>query len=956
MSSERIFRKLRLFVASPGDVGPHRDRVNQVATRLNRAGGLADQLQVMIEVVRWESHVAPLMGRPQAVIIEQVQAESWDIFVGILWLRFGTPTGARSHERSEDFASGTEEEFELAYSLWKASERPRILFYRCMQPPENLAHIDAQQFGKVKSFFDRFGPQGLTPGLYYTFVTWDEFEKKLEQDLSSLLLANKALTEVSPAAPSRAIADLASIYRSGQSYQVALLSVDIVSHSQLVRKYREKPDLVQRLMTNFYEMASQIAAKHEGHIFSWAGDGGLLIFSGERYRERAIFSGLQLQSDMAIFNINTQKNPFAEPLAIRLAAHEGPLVFCEPVGSISSAVLNFVVHLQQRATDPGEFNITDNLIDNISPHISERFAFKLRFDGVPVYGYSLVAADSQPSIGALERVEDELCEKGRVLVSLADSAANLDGDGLESLSVAVENFYTLLQGFCSSLKVVDERWSTEFLMVVHRLGRAFASQEAQVWIRLRQLFNNLRAGGDAELVAVIQATSSRRSRPVLFLEKLCRDVEKRLAERSSARVEGSKGDVTGGDLIERISKLLQADELDRQMLWADILTNFKDALVEYLLSRPLEREALTNELWRSADIVLHSETMYFQRRRFERRLTALLSEGSMIDPRFAAVRSLLGTESVASTDEIILLMQQCGVRPERSDIEIAWRCLAIGHEDPATQRRAAEELDLQSIWQLVARPRIPISLLGAIGRRLKEREGVEFQKVFFDASRSNILEEIGFAKDKQSIAQLTRIVLLLSEFEFMVESSYFERFDELLSRFLETVRGVGLRVEYFEKIRRQIDSTRRERGYPSGTIPKNIRELPLGIQRRLAGEAVYLTWFVRHPDSRIALETLRHLTLGNIERVLRMPEVNGELMREILSRPEFFARRSAVALALVHPKCTVEFARIHIAQLRSSTVDGVRILRALAGNQGANPSVRALARGAAGGTSRLIEG
>jgi class 3 adenylate cyclase len=944
MSSERIFRKLRLFVASPGDVGPHRDRVNQVATRLNRTGGVADQLQVMIEVVRWESHVAPLMGRPQAVIIEQVQAESWDIFVGILWLRFGSPTGARSDERAEDFASGTEEEFELAYSLWKATKKPRILFYRCLQPPEHLAHLDVQQFGKVKAFFDRFGPQGSTPGLYYTFVTWDDFEKKLEQDLSSILLSSKMLSEMAAAVPSEVSTNLADIYKPGQSYQVAFLSVDIVNHSQFVRKHRGSPEAVQSLMSSFYFMAGQIAAKHGGHVFSWAGDGGLLIFSGDRYRERAIFSGLQLQSEMTIFNIDTQKNPFAEPLSIRLAAHEGPLVYREPVGSISSAVLNFVVHLQQRATDPGEFNVTDSLIDNISPHIASRFAFKLRREGVPVYAYSLSTVDSLPSISSLERVEDELREKGRSLLRLADLAENLDGEGLENFSVAVECFYSLLQGFCTSLKVVDERWSIEYLAVVYRLGRAFASQEAQVWTRLRQAFNNLGTGADAELVAVIQTTSSRRSRPVLFLEKLCREVEERLSGKNSAVVGSLEGDVGEEDLVDRISRLLQADELDRQMLWTDILTNFKDALFEYLLSDPLDREALADELWRSADIVFHSEVMFFQRRRFERRLTELLSEGSMIDPRFAAVRFLLGVEAIKSTDEIVLHMQQFGACPTRGDVEIVWKCLAISHGDAATQRRAAEELDLQSIWQLVARPRIPVSVLAAIGRRLKEREGSELQKVFFDASRSNILEEIRCAKDKQAIARLTRIVLLLSEFEFMVETAYFERFDELLSRFLEAVRNVDLRVEYFEKIKRQIDSTRKQLGYPSGTIPKNIRELPLGIQRRLAGEAVYLTWFVRHPDSRIALETLRHLSLGNVERVLRMPEVNGDLMREILGRAEFFARRSAVLLALVHPKCTVEFARAHIAQLRSGMGGGVKILRALAGNSGANPSVRALAR------------
>src|SRR5215207_6022546 len=99
-SDATLFERLRLFVASPGDVSSERDHVGTVAAELNR--GTAADAGFVLEVVRWETHARPDIGRPQQLILDQIGQV--DIFVGIMWRRFGTPTGVAS--------SGTEEEFE----------------------------------------------------------------------------------------------------------------------------------------------------------------------------------------------------------------------------------------------------------------------------------------------------------------------------------------------------------------------------------------------------------------------------------------------------------------------------------------------------------------------------------------------------------------------------------------------------------------------------------------------------------------------------------------------------------------------------------------------------------------------------------------------------------------------------------------------------------------------------
>src|SRR5262245_36087419 len=115
MSAARHYRKVRIFVASPGDVATERARVHTVVEELGRTGNIADRLGLALEALDWRTHVAPLMGRPEDVVLDQLPVESWDILVGILWLRFGTPPGAADTRSGQPFGSGTEEEFALAY-------------------------------------------------------------------------------------------------------------------------------------------------------------------------------------------------------------------------------------------------------------------------------------------------------------------------------------------------------------------------------------------------------------------------------------------------------------------------------------------------------------------------------------------------------------------------------------------------------------------------------------------------------------------------------------------------------------------------------------------------------------------------------------------------------------------------------------------------------------------------
>jgi Domain of unknown function (DUF4062) len=140
-------KRIRVFVASPGDVQRERESLLGVVNELNRTcDSLLGQGFVRLELVRWETDTYSDVGRPQAVITEQIG--DYDIFIGILWTRLGTPTGKA--------ASGTIEEYETAYARWKRLRRPHICFYfNVAASPPPRTESDAQQGVELVKFRER---------------------------------------------------------------------------------------------------------------------------------------------------------------------------------------------------------------------------------------------------------------------------------------------------------------------------------------------------------------------------------------------------------------------------------------------------------------------------------------------------------------------------------------------------------------------------------------------------------------------------------------------------------------------------------------------------------------------------------------------------------------------------------------------------------------------------------
>src|SRR4051794_9088616 len=109
----RALQQVRVFLASPGDVSEERRLAREVVQEVNQTVG--ESRGLTIRLVGWDTDAAPDWGGdPQSRVNEQIADMSdYDLFVGILWNRFGAATPRAG--------SGTEEEFNLAVDEFEAN-------------------------------------------------------------------------------------------------------------------------------------------------------------------------------------------------------------------------------------------------------------------------------------------------------------------------------------------------------------------------------------------------------------------------------------------------------------------------------------------------------------------------------------------------------------------------------------------------------------------------------------------------------------------------------------------------------------------------------------------------------------------------------------------------------------------------------------------------------------------
>ena len=116
--------KLTVFASTPSGTEQEKTALFEIVQQINDA---PMGLDVYLHIWTWDRNSADRIGRPAQENIDH-QLPEYDIYIGIMSTRFGTPTGG--------YGSGTEAEFREALRRAQLSDVPWVQFYFREKPPE----------------------------------------------------------------------------------------------------------------------------------------------------------------------------------------------------------------------------------------------------------------------------------------------------------------------------------------------------------------------------------------------------------------------------------------------------------------------------------------------------------------------------------------------------------------------------------------------------------------------------------------------------------------------------------------------------------------------------------------------------------------------------------------------------------------------------------------------------
>lgn len=301
MRSNQKFKKLRIFFAYSGDITAERDCVEKVVNRLQKP---ANESGYFLELKEWRQVIG--MGRPQQVIFDSAEPETWDIFVGVLWQRFGSPPGAKHPTKDIPLESGTHEEFLAAYELWKKHGWPRILFYRCVRP-ERLDQLDLDQISKVNDFFAEFQTAGDHPGIYRKYSSVEEFDHSVYDDIRELITA-----AATPPEFKRDVREILTRVHDGPDAKINPTKNLVIEVVESLEHDLENPHALSGLPTGFVEWDRMTGGFRASEMIVIAGLSGI----GKTALAMSIVSHISLNMDLpaAVFSLGMTGRALMERL------------------------------------------------------------------------------------------------------------------------------------------------------------------------------------------------------------------------------------------------------------------------------------------------------------------------------------------------------------------------------------------------------------------------------------------------------------------------------------------------------------------------------------------------------------------------------------------------------------------------------------------------------------------
>lgn len=134
-----IKEHILIFLAYISDVEPEVNAAKEIVESINRAH---ESLGIELDLRTWKD-VPEEFGNPQEKI-NRTLVENCDVFIGLIWKKWGTPTGQSD--------CGFREEFKLAERRYNQAKQPTILLYAKAVNEQAIDDEEKEDFSRIKEF------------------------------------------------------------------------------------------------------------------------------------------------------------------------------------------------------------------------------------------------------------------------------------------------------------------------------------------------------------------------------------------------------------------------------------------------------------------------------------------------------------------------------------------------------------------------------------------------------------------------------------------------------------------------------------------------------------------------------------------------------------------------------------------------------------------------------------
>lgn len=164
----------------------------------------------------------------------------------------------------------------------------------------------------------------------------------------------------------------------GQEYTFSMMFFELDNRARMEKSYGQKN--LSIALTSFRKYIEGFVHKYDGRLWMWFGFGGIILFPFDAISCPALTCGFRLMLFKHIYDI--EGSHFPNFLSLRVMLQIGNTQYSEvDTGHIVSDSLNSIFHLGQQFVQPGNFCITEEVMQFSHSALRDYFVVAGTFEG-----------------------------------------------------------------------------------------------------------------------------------------------------------------------------------------------------------------------------------------------------------------------------------------------------------------------------------------------------------------------------------------------------------------------------------------------------------------------------------------------------------------------------------------------------------------------------------------------